>query len=213
MTSPALPPTPPRPPSSTSASLPHPRDAHAGRARSDGHATFHKTLATARAAHALPLQQARDRPAATKLPPQHPPPAAAASPRARESATRELEPTLDPLERHAAQLAPPGFAVAPPPVIATEAAPAALRAASLETLLPALVRRIAWSAEGRERGTVRMEIGAGELQGAVLLVQADAGEVKIHLSVPGGADRDAWREKLSRRLDARGVRVVSIEVD
>jgi hypothetical protein len=99
------------------------------------------------------------------------------------------------------------------PVATAEALPVALRAASLETLLPALVRRIAWSAEGKDRGAVRMEIGAGELQGAVLLVQADAGEVKIHVSVPGGADREAWREKLLRRLDARGVRVTSLEIE
>jgi hypothetical protein len=127
---------------------------------------------------------------------------------------REGEGVLDPMERHAAQLAPPGFVVAAAvaPVAAVDAVPA-LRAASLETLLPVLVRRIAWSAEGRDRGLVRMEIGAGELRGAVLLVQADAGEVTIHASVPAGTDRQAWREKLLRRLDARGVRVTSLEID
>ncbi len=122
--------------------------------------------------------------------------------------------SLDPLERRAAQMAPPAFAV--PLVVApvpSDTAPVVLRAASLETLLPALVKRIAWSAEGKDRGAVRMEIGAGELQGAVLLVQADAGEVKIHVSVPNGADREAWREKLMRRLDARGVRVATLEID
>jgi hypothetical protein len=125
-----------------------------------------------------------------------------------------VETSLDPLERRNAQLAPPAFALplVAPAVAAAERQPA-LRAASLETLLPALVRRIAWSAQGKERGTVRLEIGAGELRGAVLLVHADAGEVTVHVSIPNTADREAWRAKLAHRLESRGVRVVAIEVD
>jgi hypothetical protein len=96
-----------------------------------------------------------------------------------------------------------------------EATPAQVEArvrSSLEDLLPALVRRVAWSGDGR-RGAVRLELGAGELAGATLLVQVDEGRVRVRLSAPSGVDVGAWRGRIADRLEARGLAVDSVEVD
>jgi hypothetical protein len=131
---------------------------------------------------------------------------------------------LDPLLRHRASLAPPdarsqtpsfaspvlasaGFGAAAP--VTPEAAPRAL--ASLEHLVPALVRRVAWSGDAR-RGTARLEIGAGELAGSTLLVHADEGRVQVHLSVPPGVDAASWQRRITERLASRNISAQSVEV-
>jgi hypothetical protein len=92
---------------------------------------------------------------------------------------------------------------------------AAASRASLEELLPALVRKIAWSGDER-RGAVRIEVGAGPLAGATLLVQARAGRVEVTLSAAaadaGGIDAEAWRDRIARRLEARGLEVDAVRV-
>jgi hypothetical protein len=89
-------------------------------------------------------------------------------------------------------------------------APASAPALSLEDLLPALVRRIAWSGDAR-KGAVRLEVGAGELAGATLLVQAQGGRVQVTLSA-AGADAEAWRERIAARLAARGLEVDDVRL-
>jgi hypothetical protein len=84
-------------------------------------------------------------------------------------------------------------------------------AVSLEDLLPALVRRVAWSGDGK-RGTVRLEIGSGELAGATLLVHADAGRVRVQLEVPAGADVRSWHERIVQRLVSRDIPIDEVEV-
>ena len=87
--------------------------------------------------------------------------------------------------------------------------------ASLEELLPELVRKIAWSGDAR-RGAVRLEVGAGALAGATLLVQAEYGRVHVTLhAAPGAADADAesWRDRIEARLAARGLDVGGVEVE
>lgn len=115
---------------------------------------------------------------------------------------------LDAASRHAAQLAPPLAAVpavqAPPAAVETQ-----LRT-SLEDLLPALVRRVAWSGDGK-RGTVRLELGSGALAGATLLIHADEGRVRVQLSGPPGVDLGGWRERIAGRLAARGLPVDDVE--
>jgi hypothetical protein len=122
-------------------------------------------------------------------------------------------PALDSAARHAAQLAPPALAAGVGPVerASTEGV-ARCVSASLEDLLPALVRRVGWSGDGR-RGTVRLELGAGELAGATLLVHADDGRVRVHLSAPGAVDLGRWRQRLAERLAARGLHVDDVEVE
>jgi len=81
---------------------------------------------------------------------------------------------------------------------------------ALEDLLPLLVRKVAWSRVG-ERGAVRLELGAGALAGAVLLIETDEeGRVRVRLDAPAGVDSEAWRARLYERLSLRGLKV---EVD
>jgi hypothetical protein len=129
---------------------------------------------------------------------------------------------LDPFSRHRASLASPEMQFSPPPPVLTQSfqpspavpaseAPAARAAASLEDLLPALVRRVAWSGDGK-RGTVRLELGAGELAGATLLVHADAGRVRVELSVPPGVNAATWRDRIRERLEQRSIATDAVEV-
>lgn len=82
---------------------------------------------------------------------------------------------------------------------------------SLEDLLPALVRKVAWSGDGR-RGTVRMELGAGALAGATLTIHADDGRVRVELDAPAHANAAEWRTRIHDRLTRRGLLVDAIEV-
>ncbi len=127
---------------------------------------------------------------------------------------------LDPLERRRAALAPPDLPAASVPLpspdprsVTTDPRDAAssARAASLEELVPALVRRIAWSGD-RHRGAMRLELGAGELAGGTLLVQAEGGRVRVRLDAPPGTDVARWRQRISDRLALRGVQADSVEV-
>jgi hypothetical protein len=128
---------------------------------------------------------------------------------------------LDSQQRRRQGFAPPDslFGPAPPatPDSHAVAAPSASTAwkmgtaASLEDLLPALVRRIAWSGD-RHRGTVRLELGAGELAGGTLLVHAEDGRVRVHLDVPPGVDTRQWEQRIRDRLAARGVATDIVEV-
>jgi hypothetical protein len=89
--------------------------------------------------------------------------------------------------------------------------PAASTPPSLEELLPLLVKRVAWSGDGRS-GAVRLEIGAGALSGATLFVQAEAGRVRIHLELPPGEARDEWHARITSCLARRGVSCDAVEV-
>jgi len=126
-----------------------------------------------------------------------------------EGADGRDEPSLDPSARHAAQLAPPAaFAPAPvdvlPPVAANAVVP-------LETLFPALVKRIAWSGDAK-RGTMRLELDdAGALGGAVIVIHADGDGVRVQMSSPRGVDAE-WKERIASRLASRGLRVESVEI-
>jgi hypothetical protein len=132
-----------------------------------------------------------------------------AAPRAHQRSSKDEGDLLDPSARTAAQLAPPpGVA----PRAETSAPQAASEArATLDELLPAVVRRIAWSGDAR-RGTVRIEIGAGELEGARILVHAEDGRVRVEMQVPPGADAAAWRARIEARFRARGIATDSVEV-
>ena len=128
------------------------------------------------------------------------------------------EDPLDPSARRAAQLAPPATSL--PCALRSESGAATALAtkpaetcaqASLEALLPALVRRIAWGGDGR-RGSVRIELGAGALAGATVVVHADDGRVRVELSVPSGVDGEGWRQRIAQRLAARGIDLEAFEL-
>jgi hypothetical protein len=97
----------------------------------------------------------------------------------------------------------------PPPIAATAQTNACV---SLEDLIPQLVKRIAWSGDSR-RGTVRMELGSGELAGSTLIVSAESGRVNVRLLSPLGTNTDTWRARIASRLEARGLSVGSVEVE
>ena len=117
---------------------------------------------------------------------------------------------LDPSARQAAQLAPPMAFAAPKPADPA-AAPLANARVSLEDLVPQLVKKIAWSGDA-QRGTVRMELGAGELAGATLTVSAEHGRVSVRVDTPPGTDTAAWRERLASRLAAKGIALDGVDV-
>ena len=123
---------------------------------------------------------------------------------------------LDPLERRRAfdvgSFGPaPSVAPALAPIEVSRADASHRAAPSLEVLLPALVRKIAWSGDGR-RGSVRLELGAGPLAGGVLLVHADGANVSVHLDAPAGADKLEWQARIARALEGRGLHA-TVEVD
>jgi hypothetical protein len=123
---------------------------------------------------------------------------------------------LDAATRQVAHLAPP-----PPglegrldghiqPLLPTPAAaplgatPASFPSLPLDELLPALVRKIGWSCDA-QRCAVRIELGAGALSGATLLVAAERGRVRVALRAHHGVDLESWRERIVARLAARGL--------
>jgi hypothetical protein len=96
-----------------------------------------------------------------------------------------------------------------PPATAAAAQPA--RELPVEALLERLVRRMAVGGSGK-RGTARIELGAGGLDGTTVTIHADdAGEVSVELELAPGARGD-WHEGLKEKLERRGLRVKSIEV-
>jgi hypothetical protein len=117
---------------------------------------------------------------------------------------------LDSAARHIAQLAPP----TPPIPLAstTEGRQPGPNPISVEELWPTLVRKAAWSGDAR-CGTVRLELGAGALAGAVVMVHANNGRVCVKLTAPRGVDVDAWRARISARLVVRGFDVEAVDVD
>ena len=120
-----------------------------------------------------------------------------------DDAGRELE-LLDPATRQAAALAPPPAAFASP-----TSSEAPLRARSLEELLPALVRRIAWAGD-KHKGTVHLELGAGAYAGTTVVVHADGGRVRVEISGSEGPELDRLRARLDGRLRGHGLDVESV---
>ncbi len=99
----------------------------------------------------------------------------------------------------------------PIPAGSPEAATAQERGAlALQELWPALVRKVAWEGDAR-RASMRLELGAGALAGAVLLLHCDEGRVHVQLTGPGGVDLDAWRARIAARLVASGLRLEGVD--
>lgn len=116
---------------------------------------------------------------------------------------------LDPSARQAAQLAPPGLAPGAAPPMNAAHANEPLRARSLEELLPALVRRIAWAGD-RNKGTVRLELGAGAHAGTTVTVHAEGGRVRVEIGGSEGPELDRLRARLDTRLRGHGLDVESV---
>ena len=134
--------------------------------------------------------------------------AESASARTKRGMADDLDP-LDPAARHAAHLAPPVTSSTRVTEASSAAANEPVRARSLEELLPALVRRIAWAGD-RHKGTVRLELGAGAYAGTTVTVHADAGRVRVELGGCEGPELDRLRARLDARLRRHGLDVESV---
>jgi hypothetical protein len=82
---------------------------------------------------------------------------------------------------------------------------------SLEHVMSRFVRRVAWSGDAHT-GTARLELGAGALSGATLTIHSEQGAVRVSLELPPGVDGAQWRERIARRLGARGLQVAELDV-
>jgi len=111
---------------------------------------------------------------------------------------------LDPLARSLASQAAKTLPPAPPPA-------STVLPVEFEQLMRELVRRAAWGGD-RRRGTARIELGAGELAGATLLVEADRHDLRIDLELPAGVPAEPWRARLASRLSERGFSVRELHV-
>jgi hypothetical protein len=123
---------------------------------------------------------------------------------------------IDPLDPMTRALFAPGLrssavTPAPPPAPPDDSVSRSSRV-SLEHVLTRLVRRIAWSGDAHT-GSARLELGAGALEGATLTIHSDQGKVSVSLEVPPGVDREQWKERIARRLGARGLQVAALEVE
>jgi hypothetical protein len=134
-----------------------------------------------------------------------------AGPAKHEKPLSQHDDDLDPMARRAAQLAPPVQLGGPAATFEPSAIVDTHARVSLEEILPQLVKKIAWAGDGK-KGSVRIELGAGELAGSTLLVHADDGKVRVELSVPPGVDANAWKERIHSKLSARGLDVESVDV-
>ncbi|HMI89502.1 MAG TPA: hypothetical protein VK550_35750 [Polyangiaceae bacterium] len=125
------------------------------------------------------------------------------------SGTDHRDATLDPMMQVLGALAPRSAAASatarPEPAVVPDVR------APIEQLMAKLVRRVAWSGNGRT-GVARLELGGGELEGATLTIHADDGLVRVALDLPPGVDRAVWKTRISERLALRGLQVEAVEV-
>lgn len=119
-------------------------------------------------------------------------------------ATREVE-SGDPTWAHRSALMAP-----PPGDLLTDArqhvGEVARHASALE-LAPQLLRKMAWSGDGK-RGAARLELGSGALSGAVVTLEADGHEVALSVEGLTAAEETSLRGRLAEGLSARGFRLV-----
>lgn len=120
------------------------------------------------------------------------PPAASLDPLARSFAHQQLQMAV----------APPPPGTAPPPNVTL---------VHLDQMMTKLVRKVAWGGDG-ERGAARIELGAGELAGATIVVQSDHGALSVDVELPAGVAADAWRGRLEKRFARRGFDLVELNV-
>lgn len=116
-------------------------------------------------------------------------------------ASEALSPWVEPLQRVIAHSILPTESVAPP---------ALQPSLALEQVWQA-VRRIAWGGD-RQRSVAYIELGAGELDGAALTLEARGSAISVVLELPQGVAAAGWAERLAARLEGRGLEVQSVQV-
>ncbi|HKO50912.1 MAG TPA: hypothetical protein VJV79_24545 [Polyangiaceae bacterium] len=113
-----------------------------------------------------------------------------------------LDPLLDPLCCQLAVNQGPSARVQLDPAGCTGAAALPLRA-DLQNLLTGLARRTAWGGD-RHKASARIQLSAGSLAGAILVVHTEQRSVSVELELPPGLSALDWQERIAQRLEARG---------
>jgi hypothetical protein len=121
----------------------------------------------------------------------------------------DLAPVVDPMVLNLASAVPP--AVSPSESSPQSAVPVMSGIGPFDTVLATeLLQRVAWGGD-RRRGVARLELG-GELAGAVVVVRGEGREVTLELTLPANHDAKDLPERLSARLEARGLVVRELVV-
>jgi len=95
--------------------------------------------------------------------------------------------------------------------VASALPPAPAAREDLQQLISGLSRRVAWGGD-RRKGSARIELGAGALAGATLVVHTDQREVRVELELPAGSGASDWQQRIIERLEGRGFAVHSVTV-
>ena len=113
---------------------------------------------------------------------------------------------LDPLAR---SLAVPGVSLASSPAALAPTHATNLAASDLVAFEEA-VRRVAWGGD-RRRGVARIELG-GQYAGTTIVVRGEGRDLAVRVEVARGSDAGDLPARLVERLEARGLRVIELEV-
>lgn len=113
---------------------------------------------------------------------------------------------LDPLSRSLWCLAPPEHRVLEQSLAAapTLMPPPGTPPAALDDILARMVTRFALSGDKR-RGTSHLVVGAGELSGGSVTLEAEGKSVHVRIDAPPGVDARAFGESIRARLEAKGL--------
>lgn len=76
---------------------------------------------------------------------------------------------------------------------------------ALDDILAKMVTRFALSGD-KKRGTSHLVVGAGELAGGSVTLDADGDAVHVRIDAPPGVDARAFAEGVRARLEAKGLR-------
>jgi hypothetical protein len=120
------------------------------------------------------------------------------------------------MERHATDEGAEAEPAAPPPFepfavllgsLGAFEAPAERGLAPLpERLVAEIVRNIAWGGD-RRRGAARIELGGERFGGTRVTIEVEGDRLRLSLDAPPGVDAVALRQRLTERLERRGLTV------
>jgi len=78
-------------------------------------------------------------------------------------------------------------------------------------LLSRMAKKLAWGSDGR-RATACLELGAGPLAGARVIVATEGRAVELTVELPSGVSSSAWQERIRRRFEERGFELTRLVV-
>ena len=117
-----------------------------------------------------------------------------------------VEDLVDPLMR---SLGVP-VAMGPGPVEPRSVSPTVIPG-ELETLISRMAKKLAWGTDGR-RATACLQLGAGPLEGATVLLATEGRAVELAVDLPPGVYALGWEERIRRRFEERGFELTRLVV-